>query len=113
MGLIVYIYRDRQLGDCTNGGISATADRLTLVNVPGPSEPDETAPAAILESHAPGCLRIVPQELKDLGAWPMMGGNFAHTSDSRFAGACERLLGHWFYGAVAIHDRTENTTGAG
>lgn len=108
MGLRIYVYRDA-FGDCTNGGISSRANQLTLVNVSGPSEPDDTAPAAILESHVRGCLRIVPQVLKDAGAWAMMGGNYGATSDSRFPEACARLLGHRFNGAVAIHDRTETT----
>jgi hypothetical protein len=38
----------------------------------------------------------------------MDGGNFAATSDSRFNEACRKLLGHDFYGAVAIHDRVED-----
>jgi len=36
------------------------------------------------------------------------GGNFAASSDSRFSQACRELLGHHFYGAVAIHDRVED-----
>jgi hypothetical protein len=41
------------------------------------------------------------------GAWTMMGGNFAHTSDSRFGEAIEKIVGYRMYGAVAIHDRIE------
>ncbi len=37
----------------------------------------------------------------------MMGGSYVATSDSRFTKACEDLLGHSFYGAVAFHDRYE------
>lgn len=110
MGLRIYVYRAPD-GDCTNRGISSRAKCLTLVNVDGPSEPDETAPAAKLEQHVPGCLRIVPADTG--GRWYMAGGNFGATPDSRFSAACERLLGHQFYGAVSIHDRTETTDAGG
>lgn len=110
MGLRIYVYRDA-FGDCTNGGISSRANQLTLVNVSGPSEPDDTAPAAILESHVRGCLRIVPADTG--GRWYMAGGNFGASHDSRFPEACARLLGHGFYGAVSIHDRTETVDAGG
>jgi hypothetical protein len=114
MGLYVSVYRDaRDDYDCTLGGISSQATQLCLINVSGPSQNSIDAPAAILESHVKGCLRIVPAELDEHGnwvpkkGWYMMGGNYAATSDSRFSEACEALLGHRFYGAVAVHDRNE------
>ncbi len=109
MGLRIEIYRSSYLGDCTNKGISAPPARsLTLVNVKGPDTPHDDAPPARLEQHRPGYLRIVPDSQKpDGAAGPMMGGNFAHTSDSRFHEACEALIDAPFYGAVAIHDRFE------
>jgi hypothetical protein len=39
--------------------------------------------------------------------WHMMGGSYVASSDSRFAEACEVVLGAKFYGAVALHDRKE------
>ena len=38
----------------------------------------------------------------------MDGGNYAATCDSRFNSAIKELIGHHFYGAVAIHDRVED-----
>jgi len=106
MGLHVSVFRNVEMPtDCTANGVSIRFTRLTLVNVEGPNEPSEDAPAAFLEAHFPGILRIRPDECGD--AWVMMGGNFAATSDSRFREACERLSGSKFYGAVAIHDRVE------
>ncbi len=105
MGMPVYVLRSPRLGDCSNGGASARFDQLTLTNVEGPFDPRPEAPAAVLEQHVPGCLRIRPLECGD--SWVMAGGNFAETSDSRFNQKCEELLGHRFYGAVAIHDRVE------
>ena len=90
--------------DCTNGGVSARFDRLYVEIPDTPFEPRNGEPVMVLEQHHPGCLRLRP---KDERRWCMFGGNFAHTSDSRFNEACERLLGHRRYGAVAIHDRIE------
>lgn len=119
MGLHINVFRS-DLGDCTNGGVSSTHNTLCVVNVSGPFEPSGDRPPVMLESHMPGILRIVPAYLhyfKDsVGKSPewrkvpmhsMAGGNFGHTSDSRFAVACHDLIGHHFYGAVAIHDRYE------
>lgn len=112
MGLHISVYRDRALGDCTNGGVSSKHDELTVVNIEGPVEPSKSAPAVILERHMRGALRLVPAvkvagNWQQCEGWYMAGGNFGHTSDSRFADACEARLGVEFYGAVAIHDRTE------
>lgn len=104
MGLHIYVYRD-SLGDCTNHGVSAKSDQLCVINIDGPFEPSDEYPAVILDSHGPGILRLVPPDHKD--KWYMAGGNYGATSDSRFSEACETLLGHRFYGAVAIHDRYE------
>lgn len=116
MGLLIYVYREPGAQDCTNRGISSRYTRLCLMNASGPFEPREDCPPVLLESHVRGCLRIVPAVcvlrggsrtyVRMPGSW-MMGGNFAATSDSRFSDACERLLGHRFYGAVSIHDRQE------
>lgn len=116
MGLIISVYRnaDLRFGDCTNGGISSRAAELCLVNVDGPFDPRPGLPAAILQSHHKGILRIVPAELDEstgrwsvAPGWFMMGGNYGATSDSRFYDACQRLTGARFYGAVPIHDRQE------
>jgi hypothetical protein len=117
MGLPVYVYRDSALGDCTNGGVSSKFTRLVVMNVEGPFSPtDDTAPV-LLERNAGNSVRIVPAKLDAAGDWvplkpentagPMMGGNYAATSDSRFGQAIRKILGHDFYGAVAIHDRFE------
>tara|TARA_R100001443_G_C3295339_1_gene163879 strand:+ start:341 stop:703 length:363 start_codon:yes stop_codon:yes gene_type:complete len=111
MGLHVGIYRDTSFSDCTNNGVTSEFREfkgLCLTNVDGPFKPDKDYPGAKLEkvttrwgSH----VRIVPDELQ--GKHSMMGGNYAATSDSRFREAIEKLLGHNFYGALPVHDRTE------
>lgn len=116
MGLLIDVFRSAGM-DCTNGGVSSKHDTLCVVNVDGPFQPLPGRPAVLLESHVAGCLRIVPAFLTEKGEWrpareqtghnSMMGGNFGATSDGRFAAACLALLGRYFYGAVAIHDRTE------
>lgn len=99
MGLLVSVYRSPGL-DCTNGGVSSTADTLCIVNIDGPFEPSDTHPAARL-IRSGGIARIIPEQPGE-GVGPMFGGHFAATSDSRFS----RAVG--FYGAVPIHDRWES-----
>jgi hypothetical protein len=118
MGLIVQIYHGARGTDCTLGGISSRAIALCLVNVDGPFDPSESAPAAMLvKGNLRGTVRIVPAVKVEISSGdmpeyttpgrPMMGGNYAATSDSRFSDACEKITGATFYGAVAIHDRYE------
>ena len=47
MGIHVLNYRS-ELGDCTNGGESASAKGFTVTNCEGPFEPCENYPAAEL-----------------------------------------------------------------
>lgn len=112
MGLIIEVLRGRH--DCTRNGLSSKHDHLTVVNIPGPFPANSASPAVMLESHVKGCLRLVPVEFVEDkwkvvdGRWHMAGGNFGHSSDSRFNEACRQMLGvECFYGAVAIHDRVE------
>lgn len=116
MGLPVDIFKF-QGRSYSNGGASSKFDTLTLVNVPGPFEPREDSPAALLLPNYGGTVRVVlamPQdgnwvELKQPNAaGPMFGGTYVATSDSRFSEAIEAILGHGFYGAVKLHDRYES-----
>jgi hypothetical protein len=113
MGLRISVYRDASHDyDCTNNGVSRQFNKLTVMNIDGPFDPSDDAPAVLLDSHYPGCLRLIPALKTALGWVPytdpaMFGGNLGYTSDSRFPEACEKLLGHTFYGAVKIHDRFE------
>lgn len=101
-GLRVDILRS-SLPDCSNGGISGRCQYVTLIDVPGPSEPGEDAPACRLVRRNIGgkvVVSAVPVETPG-GVGPMMGGCYIATSDSRFREAVG------FYGAVALHDRWE------
>jgi len=110
MGLIVGVFKN-PYGDCTSGGISSRYKELTVVNIDGPFHPAENRPPVALVDGPLGTKRIVPvlgnedegyQQVAPEGfVGPMMGGNYAATSDSRFGQAVG------FYGAVAIHDRLE------
>ena len=103
--MMVYVMRS-SLGDCTNGGVSSKHDQLfiKLPHYPADDKTPADVPVMVLEAHHAGCVRLRPAGEK---RWCMFGGNFAHSSDSRFSEAIEKLLGHRFYGAVAIHDRIE------
>ena len=108
MGLTVEIYKCDRSGDCTNGGLSGYPyfEGITLTNVEGPFEPNDRYPAATLEVGPFNSVYIKFD--RDKERHTMHGGNFAASCDSRFNSAIKKLIGHHFYGAVAIHDRKED-----
>ena len=112
MGMIISVFKDSSSNyDCTNGGVSSMFNRLCVVNVDGPFEPDENTPAVKLVKKNTGfstIVKLVPVDELEKGSWTMFGGNYGSTSDSRFSRAIEKMLGTSFYGAVPIHDRVEN-----
>lgn len=98
-GLTVYTLRS-DLGDCTNGGISAKHNKFTITgnNIPEVFEPTEDAPELRLV-YRPNLDYYHAEPAEDLNphcvGW-MAGGNFIYTSDSRFFGY-----------PIPIHDRQE------
>lgn len=115
--ITAYVYRNSRLGDCTLGGISSKYDTLLIACPDGPDIidteveiPDNFAMVELRHVFGNTIIpTIYPAEVNDRGEivkrggkWWMMGGNFANTSDSRFA-----RLTNGMYGAVAIHDRYE------
>jgi hypothetical protein len=96
-GLLVQVYRDN-LGDCTINGISSKNDSLILVGN-GPSEGTEENSVKIVTRkfrwgnyiHAEPL--IYPKEK----SWPMFGGNFIFSCDSRFPSKYP----------IPVHDRFE------
>lgn len=106
MGLLISVYRDAG-GDCSLNGISSNHDFLTVVNVEGPFEPSEKAPAVwLVPGNVPNSAKLVPNDPSVSGKRGMMGGNFGGTSDSRFRVAVEKLIGG-HVSIVPIHDRFE------
>lgn len=114
MGLVVSVFKN-PLGDCTAGGISSKAKDLLLVNVEGPTDNNHPSyEKSLLIANGAGLVKIVPAVFIKLDQmwrkdprWHMFGGNFAHTSDSRFHKAVRCMTGGQSYGAVPIHDRIE------
>jgi hypothetical protein len=104
MGIRGQIY-DSPLGNCSNGGISATHKYVCVINVDGPVEPTEDTPAVRLIKRSTGNVVCVPLGLDD--KWTMFGGAFVYTGDSRFSEAVERLSGYNHGFPVALHDRVE------
>jgi len=111
-GIIARVYHSDYRGGCAS-------DQLREITIVGPEvdpvfEPTPDRPAYELVQHVRGSVCLQPVARRDGGSadrreviGPMFGGNFAHTSDSRVSDAVARLLGHRFYGAIAIHDRYE------
>ena len=97
------------LGDCTNGGVSAANERLALYSSGTDTpKPEHAANAVYVDRNAFGDPIIVPLAGGPAGSvGPMMGGNYAATSDSRLSELVEKVTGRRFYGALPIHDRYE------
>jgi hypothetical protein len=102
MGLLISIYRSDY--DSTMNVFHGKR-QLVLVNVSGPFEPSEDAPAAKLVQGYRNTAIIVPADEYADGV-QMSGGTFGSTSDSRFSEAVKALTGSSHF-AVAIHDRRE------
>ena len=104
--LPIEVYR-RNGVDCSNDGVSSKFDTLLLVCDEGYVEVDESNPPENLVRMVKRYLfgsdmyHIRPWAEPDGIGW-MFGGNFGHTSDSRFSRMCGGQ-----YGAIAIHDRQE------
>lgn len=105
--LPVSVYRSDFISDCSNGGITSRFKRLLVICPDGFIDVDEDNPpenlCKVVKRHLFGrdVYHIEPVAEPKGAGW-MAGGNFAHTSDSRFSDMC----GHQ-YGALAIHDRQE------
>ncbi len=104
--LTIEVYRNGH-GDCSNGGMSAKADTLLLICPGGPwTTLDCPAyPICRVADHptVKGHQFIVPCDKNGVqpSGWYMFGGNFAHTSDSRWR---ESIADS----PLKIHDRTES-----
>jgi hypothetical protein len=92
--------------DCTNGGVTSKRNEFILVGggIEGPFEVKEGEPYLELRSMGSGDRLYyyavpVTGEDKSHMAGPMFGGNFVHTSDSRFSKVC-------LY-PIPVHDRYE------
>ena len=119
MGLIATVYRSVMtqladgsafMNDATNYGWSSRFNTVCVVNVPGPFEPRDGVPGVVLVRHRTmKHVYAVSVNDHEKGLWTMMGGNFLHTSDSRFGETVRKLLDDptAFVGAVPIHDRKE------
>jgi len=100
-GLLVSIYKSGDIEDCTNGGISSKKDSaiLTGEGIPPVSTVTEESPELVLVRRVLcGQEYLHAQPAHDpTGTGWMFGGNFIHTTDSRFPNRCP----------IAIHDRQE------
>lgn len=125
------VMRNVDFGDASRGGITDRHSRLALVgwttgNGRWPAEVPTLPKRTIRGDEAPVILEhrdlwmagqsvwLVPATWNDdTEGWEavrgtMFGGNYAATSDARFGELIAELLGHPFYGAVAVHDRIED-----
>ncbi len=102
MALTVFVLRSGS--DCTNGGVTANEGIFTLL---GENEAVPTGRGPFLRVVKRTMGREVYVHAEPVGEarkgmiGPMHGGNFVHTSDSRW----RDLVGHSY--PIAVHDRFE------
>ena len=104
MALTVFVLRSGS--DCTNGGVTAREGIFTLL---GQNEPVPAGRGPFLRVVKRTFGREVyvhaePVEARHGMLGPMAGGNFVHTSDSRWAD----LVGHAY--PISVHDRFETVS---
>lgn len=115
--LLVNVYRAAG-PDCTNNGVTRTADRLLVVGATVEGFLDVSADemqrgarhdgvpiVELVPGVFPGTAVLKPRSRGD--RWVMFGGNYAASSDDRFSAAIEIITGRPFYGAIPVHDRIE------
>ena len=107
-GFLVWVYRNG-LGDSTNGGATATADKVVVhhPDLPQQFAPHNNCPGLVLvKGYGDRKWMAVPADQDGNPVDPpgtpwMFGGNYIGTSDSRWT----QLVGD--PGMVPVHDRTE------
>ena len=103
MGMVVSVFKENRLGDCTNHGISSVAQQLTVIGdgIPQMYEPSEDAPGVKIVKRQLFGREYVHCEPLDspTGRGWMMGGNFIYSCDSRF-----REINEY---PIPVHDRQE------
>lgn len=97
-GLRCSVLTDKELGDCTNNGISKKYNSLTIVgeNLPKVSEVENIDQLVYVDNYK-GYLRVKP--VIYINKHYMAGGNFLYSCDSRFREISQYPL--------SIHDRIE------
>ena len=95
MALNIYVYRDAELGDCTNNGVSKFANKLCVTNASGPVDLDRDTdhyPLVRIAFGRAGNPILVPDGPgPDKTGNRCFGGNYASSSDSRFGEAIRKL----------------------
>ena len=94
-GMLVWVY-DCSLGNSSNGGLSSYCQRLEIGK-----------DIELVKGNLGSCIaRPIKKPPEGHIGW-MSGGCYISTHDSRFSEAVEHILGHRFYGAIPLHDRSE------
>lgn len=105
-GISLDIYKTNY-GDCSNGGVSSTSYRVTLIDkeVPKLHTPDSHTPAVKLVRRMLGGKEYIHAEPVEPcpagGRGYMHGGCYVATSDSRV----NKAIGHQY--PISLHDRVE------
>lgn len=91
----------------SNGGVSSQASHLTILNIGGPFQPSDDAPAAEIKTNVFGSAIVVPYHQPDGVVGPMAGGDYVVSSDSRWEEKLREMGQANSYVAIPLHDRFE------
>lgn len=109
--LPVHVYSNPETRACALGGITERNDELLVLCDEGPLHVDaHDERLLVMRSKAVGdsiYARLVPARDDEASRHTMMGGNYAGTSDSRFADMVEVLTGTRSH-ILPVHDRVED-----
>lgn len=93
---------------CSNGGISSRSDRVLIVDPYDHELTPEQEKIAVVIGQIIGTVHLHPLHGVPAGnVGYMAGGSYVATSDSRLSQEIQRVAGIQFYGALALHDRSE------
>jgi hypothetical protein len=97
--MLTFVLRST-LGDCTANGLTSREDKILLTSedgtITGPFETKDGVDYLVLKRRG-DYMYAVPKSVIDEGVHSMFGGNFVHTSDSRFPNQYP----------IPVHDRVE------
>ena len=105
-GMIISVYRTSALGNCTNGP-SAESEEVLLVGDHLPKLFEAKGrPVFKLQKTLSQQVVAVPVDTPS-GRYPMFGGNFISSSDSRFSEAARLIDPNWTGWTIPVFDRDE------
>ena len=104
-GMVVEIFRHRPV--CKSNMFKTSEVLVVGSGLPEIFEAYDRPVAELRIRNIGKVLNVVLAPYEHTG-WTMFGGTYAMTSDSRFVEVIRKILNFDFYGAIPVHDWTED-----